>query len=88
MSQRHTNAPRARVGYTRSATQYQGRIRHTPLLKTDIFEKSAHPSGREKCSVGSQPRVREGGVRVGAREFHSAGSQMGTPSLTVPNIKL
>ena len=37
--------------------------------------------------MGGQPRVRVSGDAVGGREFHCAGSQMGSLPLTIPNLK-
>ena len=42
---------------------------------------------RAKCSVCNLRRVRVSGDAVGGREFHYAGSQMGSVGFTVPNIK-
>ena len=42
---------------------------------------------RAKCSLCSTRRVRVSGDAVGGREFHSAGSQMGSVGFTVRNIK-
>ena len=75
-------------------TDYRGIARATAHIVLMIFlillkippsrKVSWH---RAKCSLCSTRRVRVSGDAVGGREFHSAGSQMGSVGFTVPNIK-